>query len=444
MTRQRKAVISTLGCKVNQLESASFASSLADAEIEIVDEENLADIVILNTCAVTEKAGTQSRQKLRKLLRKNPDAKIYLTGCHAEEAGEQLLSIPELQDRDVSLFGNSQKEMLAQAVISGKCCFQPGEVMKAEKISHLPVHHFQKRTRAYIRIQDGCQAFCSYCIVPYTRGPSRSLPVEHVIAQAKILAEAGHKEQVLTGIHLGFYGVDLTPKSSLSQLLRVLTDTLPEMYWRIGSLESMEIDEALIQLMAERQTIRPHLHIPLQSGSDTILTKMNRRYTTTQFAETVAACHEAIDNLSVGIDILAGFPGESEEEFEHSLSFIEKLNVSYLHAFPYSKRPKTPAAEFPDHISQTEKKQRTQKLLKLSRLKKEIFHTKHLNSIRPVLFEGKRDKNGLLKGVSDNYIDVRIKGPDSLLRTEIPVHLSRLEQEYVLGNSCGGFNVTKS
>lgn len=443
MTTARKAIIATLGCKVNQLESAAFGSALEEAGIELVSEKEMADIVILNTCAVTETAGAQSRQKLRKLLRKNPEAKIYLTGCHAEEAAEQLVSMPEVQGREFSLFGNSHKEALAPAVIAGTTSFQPGRIMEKHKISHLPVRRFAGRTRAYLRIQDGCEAFCSYCIVPYTRGPSRSLPLEEVITQAKLLAAAGHKELVLTGIHLGFYGAEFKPPQPLVQLLSTLTDRLPEMRWRISSLEPLEIDTALLRLMSERKAIRPHLHIPLQSGSDTVLARMNRRYSTPQFAQTIAACHAAIDDLSIGIDILAGFPGESEEEFQESLTFVESLDISYLHVFPYSKRPGTPAAEFSDQIPQTEKERRARALRQLGLQKKEAFYTSQLTTVRPVLFEGKRDRDGLLKGVSDNYLDIRMEGPDTLLQKEVLVCLTELRQDHIIGKVAGESNAAK-
>ncbi len=430
---KKKAIIETLGCKVNQLESASFASALEDAGIEIVNGKEEAEIVILNTCAVTAAAGAQSRQKLRQLLRKNPQAKIYLTGCHAEEAAKELAAMPEVQNRDFSLFGNSHKDALAEAVITGKTLFSPGKIMQTKEIVRLPAGRFAKRTRAYLRIQDGCNAFCSYCIVPYTRGPSRSLPLDEVIEQAKLFAQAGHKELVLTGIHLGFYGADLQPQQDLIGLLAALSDTLPQIHWRISSLEPMEISSSLLSLMQQRPAICPHLHIPLQSGCDTILAKMNRRYSTAQFAEVIHNCHQAIDDLAIGIDILAGFPGESEEDFDQCLAFVESLDICYLHVFPYSQRPGTPAAEFPDQIPQQQKKKRTEKLRELGKKKKKRFYTRQLGSIRPVLFEGRRDKNGLLKGTSDNYLDVRMKGGDALFRQEIPVLLTTMEAGYIIG-----------
>ncbi len=305
--------------------------------------------------------------------------------------------------------------------------------MQKKEIVRLPTSRFSGRTRAYLRIQDGCEAFCSYCIVPYTRGPSRSLPQEEVLEQAKLFAKAGHKELVLTGIHLGFYGADLQPQQNLVGLLAALTDALPQMRWRISSLEPMEIDAPLLSLMQKRPAICPHLHIPLQSGCDSILAKMNRRYTTAQFAQVIKNCHNAIDDLAIGIDILAGFPGESEEDFSRALAFIEELDICYLHVFPYSRRPGTPAAEFADQVSQQEKKKRTEKLRELSKKKKKRFYARQLGTIRPVLFEGKRDKNNLLKGTSDNYLDVRIKGADSLLRCEVPVLLMEMEEGYIIG-----------
>ncbi len=432
----RKAIIETLGCKVNQLESAAFASALEDAGIEIISGKKYdgeAEIVILNTCAVTAAAGAQSRQKLRQLLRKHPTAKIYLTGCHAEEAAEELAAMPEVQSREFSLFGNSHKDALPAAVIANKTLFSPGKIMQKKEIIRLPTSRFNGRTRAYLRIQDGCEAFCSYCIVPYTRGPSRSLPQDEVIEQARIFATASHKELVLTGIHLGFYGADLQPQQNLVSLLATLTDSLPKMRWRISSLEPMEIGHDLLTLMQQHRAIRPHLHIPLQSGCDKILAAMNRRYTTVQFAQVIKNCHHAIADLAIGIDILAGFPGESDDDFERSLTFVEGLDICYLHVFPYSQRPGTPATEFPNQVTQQKKKKRTEKLRELGKKKKELFYKSQLGTIRPVLFEGKRDKNNLLKGISDNYLAVRMEGADSLLRQEIPVLLTTMEEGYIIG-----------
>ncbi len=432
----KKAIIETLGCKVNQLESAAFASALEDAGIEIITanrEKQQAEIVILNTCAVTAAAGAQSRQKLRQLLRKNPQARIYLTGCHAEEAASDLAAMPEVQGRQLAVFGNSRKDDLAAAAIAGDTPFSLGKIMQATEITRLPASRFTGRTRAYLRIQDGCEAFCSYCIVPYTRGPSRSLPQQEVIAQAKLFAKAGHKELVLTGIHLGLYGAELTPRQNLVGLLAALTKTLPQMRWRISSLEPMEISRELLALMRQRPAICPHLHIPLQSGCDSILTRMNRRYSTAQFAQVIADCHNSIANLAIGIDILAGFPGESEEDFAQALAFIEQLDICYLHVFPYSKRPGTPAADFANQVPEQQKKKRTEKLRAVGKEKKEKFYTSQLGTVRPVLFEGRRDKDNLLKGTSDNYLDIRMKGSDSLLRRQVPVLLTALESGYIIG-----------
>ncbi len=432
MSVSPKAIVATLGCKVNQLESAAFVSALEEAGVKVVSEKNQADIVIVNTCAVTETAGSQSRQKLRRLLRKNPLARVYLTGCHAEEAAQQLAAMPEVQDRKFSLFGNSKKDQLISAVLAGKTSFQPGRIMEANEIVRLPINRFPGRTRAYLRIQDGCQAFCSYCIVPYTRGPSRSLPVPEVVGQAKKFAEAGHKELVLTGIHLGYYGADLDPQQNLINLLTVLTDKLPQMRWRISSLEPLELTSSLLQLISDRPAIRPHLHIPLQSGCDTILNKMNRRYTTAQFAEIVETCHQKLDNLAIGIDILAGFPGESDIDFKQSFKFVESLDISYLHVFPYSRRPGTSAADFPGQIFREVKRNRTKQLRNLGEQKRKKFYKNQLGLIRPALFEGKRDTNGLLKGVTDNYIPVRMRGPDLFLRQEIPVRLVSFAEKYII------------
>ncbi|MBM9520499.1 tRNA (N(6)-L-threonylcarbamoyladenosine(37)-C(2))-methylthiotransferase MtaB [Desulforhopalus vacuolatus] len=429
----KKAIITTLGCKVNQLESAAISAALENAGITVSSEKNIADIVILNTCTVTAHASAQSRQKLRHLLRKNPAADIYITGCHAEEAHEELKKMEELHGRNFSIYGNNHKDSLIANAIAGTHHSDVGNIMQAREITRLPMTRFARRTRAYLRIQDGCNAFCSYCIVPYTRGPGRSLPVAEVVEQARAFAASGHIELVLTGIHLGLYGADLKPQENLVSLLDVLTARLPQLRFRISSLEPVEIDNALLSLMAERSGIQPHLHIPLQSGCDAILKAMNRRYTTAQFQEIIENCHRRIPGLAIGIDILAGFPGETEADFAREVQFLESLEFTYLHVFPYSIRPGTRAAELPNQVPQAEKDRRSAILRKLSGERKQAFYKSQLGTVHPVFFEGKRDHSGYLKGFTDNYVDVRAIGDDSRLRSRVKTRLNTLEDGIVHG-----------
>ena len=436
----KKVFITTLGCKVNQYESASFKAGFQDAGLEIVNKNERADIVIINSCTVTGSASAQSRQTIRKMARLNPDAKIIVTGCYAELAAEELAKEADLIGRDYTLIGNSKKDILVNTALEdyeATTRIILGSIKDAKEICELPVRKFGERSRAYLRIQDGCESFCSYCIVPYTRGPSRSLAPEKVLQQAKIFAEEGHKEIVLTGIHIGYYGRDLEGENNIVSLIDQLTAATPAMHYRISSLEPSEITDDLLQLMLTRPNIQHHLHIPLQSGHDDILKRMNRRYNTATFKEIVERCRRLLPDAAIGIDILAGFPGETEKQFEEAIEFLYNLDFTYLHVFPYSIRPGTPAATYPDQVDKNIKEQRVAKLRELSDYKRDTFYKSQLEQTVTVLVEGKRDETGLLKGFSDNYVAVRFSGDDTLINQRVRVQLKALINNYVLGEYIG-------
>ncbi|KJS01278.1 MAG: hypothetical protein VR65_09600 [Desulfobulbaceae bacterium BRH_c16a] len=434
----KKVLITTLGCKVNQYESASFRTGFEDAGLTVVSRGGNADIVVINTCAVTGSAGAQSRQALRRALRKNPQADIIITGCYAEIAAGELAEEKELQGRNYSIIGNSRKDRLVGQVLLDEAT--PGEdllgtIATANEICRLPVRRFGDRSRAYLRIQDGCESFCTYCIVPFTRGPSRSLAADEVLDQALIYADQGYKEIILTGIHIGNYGKDLSDKPTLIDLLDKLSLATPEAAYRISSLEPLEIDESLLTLMQKRKNIQPHLHIPLQSGHDEILASMNRRYTTEQFRGIIELCRKRLPDAAIGIDILAGFPGETEEHFAESLAFLQSLDFNYLHVFPYSMRPGTAAAGFKNQVGQKMKDDRVAKLRILSEDKRKNFYSSQLGRSWPVIVEGRRDDQGMLQGFTANYVAVRFAGPDSLLHDVATVRLLSLHENHILGES---------
>lgn len=430
----KTVVITTLGCKVNQYESASFDHGFAERGLVVGKGED-ADLVVINTCAVTGSAGAQSRRALLQALRRHPRAKIVVCGCYVELEGKRLAEDERLAGREVLFVGNSAKDQLVSLALATPTPhpLQLGDIAAATSICRLPVRTFSKRARAYLRIQDGCQSYCSYCIVPSTRGPSRSLPPQEVIEQAKIFALSGHREIVLTGIHLGNYGKDLSPTSSLVSLLDTLTLATPTIGYRISSLEPTEIDSQLLTLIGERPNIRHHLHIPLQSGCNEILRRMNRRYTTEQFAATVATCHAMLPDAAIGIDILVGFPGENTTHFDETRRFLESLPCSYLHVFPYSIRPGTKAASFADQVEAKEKTRRVAELRSLSAQKSEAFQRRHLGTTRLVLAEGYRGRQGMLHGFTDNYISVQFPGTKGQRGEVLPVKLLTLSNDHVTG-----------
>ena len=430
----KQVAITTLGCKVNQFESASFITSLEDQGYQITKKD--ADVIIINTCAVTNAAASHSRQSIRQSLQAHPEAKIIITGCYVEIGCKELEAIKELAGREYQIIGNSCKDQLVSSITETKedsSKLLIGSIDKAETICRLPVRRFGDRTRAYLRIQDGCDSCCTYCIVPYTRGPSRSLPLDEVLEQAAVFSEEGYKETVVTGIHIGEWGKDLGEKLNFTLLMDRLSAAFPDMKFRISSLEPTEITDQLLELLKTKKNIFPHLHIPLQSGSDAILKRMNRKYTTAQFKEVIDKCHAAVPDLCVGIDILAGFPGESEKHFEEVCTFLENLKFTYLHVFPYSLRPGTKAAEFTDHLHGDIKNQRVNKLREISCRKKSAFYESQLGTTHSVQVEGKRTGDGKLKGYTENYVLTHFDGDDSLMRSSIKVKLLENHNHFVLG-----------
>lgn len=430
---KKKIIIKTLGCKVNQYESASFLTGFAEAGYSRVNSKAKADIVVINTCAVTAKAGAQSRQAIRQAARNNPDARIIVTGCFVEIGTDELKNDEILKNRDIVFIGNSSKHTLVDSSTKEiSIPFLPGSIRETKTISHLPVKRFGDQSRAWLRIQDGCESFCTYCIVPYTRGRSRSLDRKEVINQAKIFEQQGHREIVLTGIHLGYYGRDLDSGTDLVSILDELSRATPNVAYRISSLEPLEISDKLLSLMVERSNIQPHLHIPLQSGNDEILKRMNRRYSTAQFREVLAKIHAHLPEAALGIDILAGFPGETDEQFEVGFDFLNSLPFTYLHVFPYSIRPGTAAAKFPNQIDGRTKEKRVTRLQELSRQKKIAFYSSQLGKNLPVLVEGRRDGSGFLKGFTSNYVSVIFNGPDTFYHSRTTVRLISLKGDHVL------------
>ena len=436
----KKIAITTLGCKVNQYESAAFQTGFEAAGCAMVGVKEDADIIVINTCAVTAKAGSQSRQTVRRLMRRHPGAKIVVTGCYAQMSAQELVN---MTDKPLCIVGNGNKDRLVQAALSETPCdltMLMGRISQKKEICRLPVRHFGNRTRACLRVQDGCHNFCTYCIVPYTRGPSRSLPLGEVLEQAAIFAEEGHKEMVVTGIHVGQYGKDLEDGSDYVELMKRLCLAHPEIRFRLSSIEPMEISDELLSLMAEQNNFMPHLHIPLQSGDDDILARMGRGYTSDEFRKTVALCRKRLPDAAIGIDVLVGFPGETEQHFANTCSLLQECDCTYLHVFPYSQRPGTLAATMGQQVPQAVKEERVAQLRQLDAEKKEIFYKRFLGTTRPLLVEHKRDPDGRLRGFTDNYIPVSFPGHRSLMNTITPVMIEEISTTQVRGRSADESN----
>jgi threonylcarbamoyladenosine tRNA methylthiotransferase MtaB len=427
----KTVAVATLGCKVNQCESASFQSSFEEQGLTVSPFNKPADIYVINTCAVTAKAAAQSRQLIRKAQRTNPQAKVVVTGCYAQIAPQK---IREIETSPISIVGNANKHQLFDLVLSDK---EAGEyfndIALQKEISLLPVKRFTDRTRAFLKIQDGCNNFCSYCIVPYARGRSRSLTLDKVLDQALGYAAEGHREIVITGIHVGHYGLDLKPPLSLFHLLKELSALTPEVRYRLSSLEPSEINRDILEFMAAANNFMPHLHIPLQSGSDAILKKMNRRYSVEQFTEKVIRCKEMVPEAAIGVDLVVGFPGETEEDFLKTYELLTNLPITYFHVFPYSKRPGTPAAKMENQVPAKIKEERVAILRKLDHKKRSAFYGSRIGKVHNVLVESERSADGLAKGFTDNYIPVHFEAKPEHFNRVLPVKLEKLQERFVFG-----------
>ncbi|MCJ7593764.1 MAG: tRNA (N(6)-L-threonylcarbamoyladenosine(37)-C(2))-methylthiotransferase MtaB, partial [Desulfobacterales bacterium] len=359
--------IITLGCKVNQYESAFLREALERAGWSQVSRDEEADVCIVNTCIVTQGASYQSRQAIRKAIRENPVGMTAAVGCYAQVFSEELSKIEGLN----LIAGNTLKGRLPGLLLDLSRESRPRLALEdfcgPAPFEHLPVESLSDRTRAFLKIQDGCESFCTYCIVPYARGPLRSLDSAEVVSMMRSLSEQGYKEVVLTGIHLGKYGVDLQPAADLKKLLVLIgKETLP-LRVRLSSIEPKEVDQELIDIVASQDWLCRHFHLPLQSGDDGILKKMNRDYTAAEFARLVEDIHGRMPLAAIGVDVMAGFPGEDDRACRNTFSLLQDLPISYLHVFPFSPRAGTPAYVFPGRVDERENKKRTEELRVLGR-----------------------------------------------------------------------------
>ncbi len=421
--------ITTLGCKVNQAESEQLAARLKAMGLRESGrgpEGCSADICIINTCTVTQKASMQSRQAIRRSIRMNPKARIIVTGCYAQMQPEVIQAIEGVSD----VVGHHEKSQIPDLIEI------PANRPNASPPSASTFDPFMveaantTRTRPVLKIQDGCNAFCTYCIVPYSRGRSRSMPVGAVLDAVQQVRAAGKHEIVLSGIHLGCYGKELQPPTSLTALLDHILKTTSIERIRLSSIEPGELKPAIINQVAASKRLCHHFHIPLQSGDDAILQKMGRPYTRSDFSRLIRQIHAALPDAAIGVDVLVGFPGESQAAFDNTVSLVEKLPVSYLHVFPFSPRPGTPAFTFPNQVSKQVIRKRCQYLRQMGQRKKIEFYQKFIYQTVAVLVESKRDpKTGLLKGFTSNYIPVLIQGEDALQNRLVDVSLVRVDAD---------------
>ena len=445
-TESPTAVVLTFGCKVNQYDSNAMRSTMVRNGYQIVPETEPADVYLINTCTVTNIADQKARKIIRRVVKRNPEAKVLVTGCYAESDRQQIEQI-----EGVSLvFGNREKADLDQYLeyLSLQTHQPTSGLLQITPVQHdairehanfgLSVSDTGDRTRGIIKVQDGCSAFCTYCIIPYVRGRMTSRPISEIVTEVEEIAASGAKEIVITGVHLGSYGIDRQneqlPKDGRVSIADILEQIHPVdgiERIRLSSIEPMNFPEDLAPTMAELPKCMPHFHLPLQAGSDRTLKRMRRRYTTDEFSKLTEHLRSVFPDAGLTTDIMVGFPGETDRDFEDSLRFVEQIGFSQLHVFRYSPRRGTPAAEYPDQLAPHISADRSQRMIVSGQRSSQTFRQQMVGKEAKVLIEDLRHGD-LLMGSTGNYLRTAIDVPDSQINQVIPVTLTGVENGIML------------
>ncbi len=424
-----KVFFQTLGCKVNQYESEAMQKLFEANGYELAQEISEADVIVVNTCTVTAVSSQKSRQMIRRAAGANKNAVLVVVGCYAQSEPDEISKIDGV---DV-IIGTKDRvrvvELVEAALNRGEKILQVGNVNDIRDFEELP--HTPHRTRAFLKIEDGCNNFCSYCIIPYVRGRVRSRNLESTRAECLELKAAGYKEIVLTGIHIGAYGRDFQNKINLVDAIRTVLDAANPLRLRLGSLESAEMSDELIDLLKSDVRICNHVHLPLQAGSDEILRAMRRPYTTKNFAELTARLVKEIPEISIGTDLIVGFPGETDKHFSETLEFIQAQPFSKIHVFPYSARVGTVAATLPNQITSQVKKFRAGRALEISRAKSQKFSEQLLGKTVEIIAE--TSTNGIVDGLTKNYVRVYTPDKNIELGEVIKVKVEKIFKDGVWG-----------
>ena len=435
--QNKKATYYTLGCKLNFAETSTFAQMLGELGVTTAGKDDKADICLINTCSVTEVADHKCRQQIHKIVRNHPDAYVVITGCYAQLEGEKIAKIPGVD----LVLGSNEKADLIQYLSDGWTQKLAAEEQASEgavySVKTKDIRTFAhscsrgNRTRYFLKVQDGCNYFCTYCTIPYARGNSRNPSIESLVAEAKKVADEGGKEIVITGVNIGDFGC--STGDNLLALLKELDKIEGIERYRISSIEPNLLTDEIIEFCAQSRAFMPHFHIPLQSGSDEVLRLMHRRYDTALFRRKIEKVKELMPDAFIGVDVMVGCRGETPECFEECYSFIESLDVQQLHVFPYSERPGTAALKIPYIVSDKEKKMRSQRLLELSDKKTEAFYARHIGREMSILLE-KSARGKAMNGFTENYI-----------RTELPATIADPSfDNQIMTFRLGGFNKAKN
>jgi threonylcarbamoyladenosine tRNA methylthiotransferase MtaB len=419
-----RVAIATLGCKVNQYDSAVMQTSLLQRGDRVVPFEEGADVYVVNSCTVTDRADAESRRLARRARRLNPGAVVIMTGCFAQASPDaaalcevdHVVGIGRLHDL-LQVMREGRAKSGCRILVDNLRKVRPGTTMGAEALAG--------QTRAFLKVQEGCDLFCSYCIVPLARGPSRSIAIDEVLARLHRLAALGFVEVVLTGVHLGAYGADLHPPVDLADLIEAIAAARPVPRVRLSSVDPPEVTPRLLAIMSRSDVLCPHLHVPVQAGADRTLHRMRRRYDTALVRDVLREVRLVLPDAGLGTDIIAGFPGETEADFESGLAFLGEQPFTYFHVFPYSCRRGTAAARLPGHVAASDVAARARRLRRLGDSRRAAFAQRWVEGQARVLVENTRDRQtGFLAGYSRNYIRVVLPGPDEWMNTEISARVA--------------------
>lgn len=438
MQKDRTIAFHTLGCKLNFAETSSLSRLLEKESFRKINFEDGADVYVINTCSVTENADKECRSVIHKAKRIAPQSQVIVVGCYAQLKPEVIASIAGVD----LVLGAKEKFRIGDYLrhLSPKKTRDEKAVVYSCDISEVNLFEssfsFGERTRAFLKVQDGCDYSCTYCTIPKARGKSRSDTVAHAVEQAHLLAELGIREIVLTGVNIGDFGlIDGKRQETFSDLIQKLDEVDGIERFRISSIEPNLLKDEIIEFVAGSRRFMPHFHVPLQSGSDEVLRRMKRRYLTSLYRDRLEKIRSAMPHACIGADVIAGFPGESEKEFLDTYHFLHELEVSYLHVFTYSEREDTEAAAYANPVSKSLRHERNQMLRVLSEKKRHAFYRSQQGSIRPVLFESTSDEE-TTEGYSDNYVKVKAAGPIDP-GAVMPVMLQEVRNDYVIGTLHG-------
>lgn len=423
----------TLGCKVNQYETEAMGEIFERAGYNILDHESKADVYVINTCTVTNLGDRKSRQFIRRAKKMNPKAVIAVVGCYAQTAPKEVLSIEGVN----IILGTNDRNKIVEYVekiqndnekINGVM-----DIMKIKEFEEMTIEEIKGKTRAFLKIQEGCNQYCSYCIIPYARGPIRSRKIEDIIKEVERLADNGFKEIVLTGIHVASYGKDLEDLSLLNVITKVHNVEGIERI-RLSSIEPTIMTEEFVFELSKLEKVCHHFHLSLQSGCNETLKRMNRRYTTDEYREIVNRIRKYMTDVSITTDIMVGFPGETDEEFKKTMEFVKEIGFGQIHVFKYSPRKGTPASKYKDQVSSNIKNSRSEKLIDLARESMIKYHQKFIDATRKVLFERPaEDREGYYEGLTDNYIRVLCPSNEDLEGKIKEVKLKEISEEIMIG-----------